>query len=292
MIGVVAAPHRRRMQCKCLVCTIASACESTGASKLGRVDRRAENLVACYFDHKQSLVRARPHTFGTALCRGACASLAATPIGHCDLECFVPMPASNQRSFPLFVQQRFPVCRHRSGRSRCRLIRRMRVRSVKPRAGDKFFSAIVIKPPLARFEARDYRMTRSGVMFRSMLTWRTITAADVTTFGASSKMQPPPTLSQAFDATRSAWLGRRVDTISLGLHGLLSGFRLLELASRCRSVGDRHRCFHASCRLAISEVRLALPNFYNVAVRIANVAARLAVLVLRLCDKLGSPASP
>jgi len=45
-------------------------------------------------------------------------------------------------------------------------------------------------------------------------------------------------------------------------------------------------------RLAVSEVRLALPNFYNIAIRIANVAARLAVFVLWLCDKLGSSASP
>ena len=42
-----------------------------------------------------------------------------------------------------------------------------------------------------------------------------------------------------------------------------------------------------SCRLAVSEARLALADFYNVTIRIANVAARLAVLFLWLCDKLG-----
>ena len=31
-----------------------------------------------------------------------------------------------------------------------------------------------------------------------------------------------------------------------------------------------------SCRLAVSDACVALPNFYNVTVRIANVAARLA----------------
>ena len=41
-------------------------------------------------------------------------------------------------------------------------------------------------------------------------------------FGASAKMEPPSAQSQAFDATYSAWLGRWVDTIPLGLHGLLS----------------------------------------------------------------------
>ena len=48
----------------------------------------------------------------------------------------------------------------------------------------------------------------------------------------------------------------------------------------------------AACRLAVSEARLALPNFYDIAIRIANVAARLAILVLWLCDKLGSSISP
>src|ERR1700730_1608170 len=53
-----------------------------------------------------------------------------------------------------------------------------------------------------------------------------------------------------------------------------------------------HGCFHESHRLAVSEVRLALPNFNNIAIGIANVAARLTVLVLWLRDKLGSSASP
>ncbi len=212
----------------------------------------------------------------------------------------------------------------------------MRVRSVKLCAGEDFFSTIIVKPPLTRLEARDYRVTRSGVMFRCMLIWRTITAADVAAFGASAKMQPPSAQSQTFDTTCSAWLGRRVDAIPLGLHELLSDFRLLPLphiggrtkgtlfdsfdlngfwpglqdgsrfgswqTSRCaapprlgrprRSVRGHHRCFHVSRRSAVSDARLALPNFYNITIRIANVAARLAVLVLGLCDKLGSSISP
>ena len=45
-------------------------------------------------------------------------------------------------------------------------------------------------------------------------------------------------------------------------------------------------------RLAVSDARLALADFYNVAIRIANVAGRLAVLFLWLCDKLGPSVSP
>jgi hypothetical protein len=49
--------------------------------------------------------------------------------------------------------------------------------------------------------------------------------------------------------------------------------------------------FHVSFRLAVSDARVALPNFYNVAVRIANVAARLAVFGLWLGDELDPPAA-
>ena len=42
---------------------------------------------------------------------------------------------------------------------------------MKLRAGEEFFSTIVVKPSLARLEARDYRVTRSGIMFRGMLIW-------------------------------------------------------------------------------------------------------------------------
>src|ERR1700685_1476013 len=51
-------------------------------------------------------------------------------------------------------------------------------------------------------------------------------------------------------------------------------------------------CFRVSWSLAVSGARIALPNFYNIAIRIANVAARLAVLGLRLRDELGSSTSP
>src|ERR1700722_6512093 len=141
----------------------------------------------------------------------------------------------------------------------------MRVRSGKLRAGEEFFSTIIVEPMLAGLETRDYRVTRGGAVFRCMLIWRTVTAADVTALGTSAKMQPPSALPQAFDATCSAWLGRRVDTISLGLHRSL---------------------------LAVSDALLALPNLYNIAIGIANVAARLAVFGLWLGDELGSSAFP
>ena len=146
----------------------------------------------------------------------------------------------------------------------------------------------------------------------------------MTAFGASAKMQPPSAQSQAFDATCSAWLGRWVDTIPLGFHRLLSDFLLLQLllidgrtkgalfdslklngfwpglqdwfqiwfvASSSRRTRSP-QMLSSVCRLAVSDARLALPNFYNITIRIANVAARLAVFGLWLGEKLGSSASP
>jgi hypothetical protein len=40
----------------------------------------------------------------------------------------------------------------------------MRVRGVKLRAGEELSSTMVVKPSLARLEARDYGVTRSRVM--------------------------------------------------------------------------------------------------------------------------------
>ena len=71
----------------------------------------------------------------------------------------------------------------------------MRVGSGKLGAGDEFFSAIVVKPVLARLEALDDRVAGRGVVFRRMLIWRTVAAADVAAFGASAKVQPPSALS-------------------------------------------------------------------------------------------------
>ena len=76
---------------------------------------------------------------------------------------------TTEPNYSLFVQQRFPVSRHRSGWSWHRLIQGMTVRSVKLRAGDKVFYTVVVKPLLARLEAHDYRVAGSGGVFRCML---------------------------------------------------------------------------------------------------------------------------
>ena len=98
----------------------------------------------------------------------------------------------------------------------------MRVRGVKLRAVEELARAIVVKPSLVRLEARDDRVPRSRVVSRCMLTWRSITAADVTAFDTSAQMQPPPARSRAFEAARSAWPGCGVDAILFRLHRVSS----------------------------------------------------------------------
>ncbi len=172
-------------------------------------------------------------------------------------------PAAEAKSRPLFVKQRLPVRRHRAGRSGHRLLQRMTVRSVKLRAGEGLFCTIVVKPLLAGLEACDDRMTRSGVMFRCMLTWRGVATADVTAFGASAKMQPPAALSQTFDATCSARLGRRVDTVPLGLHRRLSEFCLFQFNAASKS-------FHDVC---VNAPTIAVPHRPDT----GNVGAQLII---------------
>ena len=84
-------------------------------------------------------------------------------------------------------------------------------------------------------------------------------------------------------STQSVPLG-----LAAGLMPSLSDF----IEQLSENVRGHRRCLHASCCLAVSNARVTLPNFYNIAIRIANVAARLAVLGLRLRDELGSSTSP
>src|ERR1700722_14313797 len=56
-------------------------------------------------------------------------------------------------------------------------------------------------------------------------------------------------------------------------------------------MGRFYQCCN-NLRLAVSDARVALSNFYYVAVGIANVAARLAVFGLWLGDELGSSTFP
>jgi hypothetical protein len=80
--------------------------------------------------------------------------------------------------------------------------------------------------------------------------------------------------------------------------GVMSGLPPIATVERTSRFGsfvpttEVARLFDHLVGSAVSEAWLALPNFYNISIRIANVAARLAVLVLWLCDKLGSSISP
>jgi hypothetical protein len=78
------------------------------------------------------------------------------------------------------------------------------------------------------------------------------------------------------------------------LNAAFSGYPSLAEPRQARNPGaiEGSRQEGSVAPLAVSDARLALADFYDVTVRIANVAARLAVLFLWLCDKLGSSTSP
>ena len=133
------------------------------------------------------------------------------------------------------------------------------MRSVKLRAGEEFFCTIVVKPLLARLEARDDRVTGGSVVFRCMLIRRTITAADVTTLGASAKMEPPRTGRRAFDAAGAAWLCRLVDTVPLGFHTLLSDFCLLHLQRIAAVFDSELTCRYRAAAYVVARLALGWP---------------------------------
>ena len=49
---------------------------------------------------------------------------------------------------------------------------------------------------------------------------------------------------------------------------------VVEVYAITRDTCGHHRCYHVSCRLAVSKVRLTLPNFYNTRLQIAKSRAR------------------
>ena len=108
----------------------------------------------------------------------------------------------------LFVEQCLPVCGYSSGWSGHWLIWRMGVRRGKSWTREEFIRTVVVKPALTWLEACDDRVMARGVVLRGVLVRRTIAAANMTTLGASAKMEPPPSRCQTLDATSAARLGR------------------------------------------------------------------------------------
>ena len=89
-------------------------------------------------------------------------------------------------------------------------------------------------------------------------------------------------LTREFSTQRAPRTNRR---------GLESGYQL-GATTVSAAGGDGDVLAGVPCRLAVSEARLALPNFYNITIRIAKVAACLAVVVPRRRDKFGASISP
>ena len=117
------------------------------------------------------------------------------------------------------IQQRFPIGRHSSRRSRSRLILRMRMRRKQFRAIDHPLLLVIVEPILTRLEAGNNRMPRRRRMLRRMLIRRTVTAPDVSTLGTAAEMKPPTfRRRQAFHTPVATWFRSRVDSAVIFLH--------------------------------------------------------------------------
>jgi hypothetical protein len=123
----------------------------------------------------------------------------------------------------ILVQQRFPVGRHSSHRSRHGLILVMRMRRKQPHTLDRCPLLVIVEPILTRLEAGNDRMPRCRGMLGCMLARRTVAASDVPALRAPAEMKPPTfRRRQAFHTPIAARLRSGVDSALIFLHFDLS----------------------------------------------------------------------
>jgi len=121
------------------------------------------------------------------------------------------------------VQQRFPVGRHSSRRSRYGLILGMRMRRKQSHTLDHRLLLEIVEPILTRLETGDDGMPRFRSMPGCMLARRTVAASDVPARRAPAEMKPPTfRRRQAFHAPIAARLRSGVNSALILLHFDLS----------------------------------------------------------------------
>ena len=117
------------------------------------------------------------------------------------------------------VQERFPVGWHPSGRSRCGLVFRVRMRWRQRRPLDRRLLLVIVEPILTRLEAGNDRMPCRRRMLGCVLTRRTVAASDVPTLRTPAEMKPPTfRRRQAFHTSATAGLRSLVDSALNFLH--------------------------------------------------------------------------
>ena len=89
------------------------------------------------------------------------------------------------------IQERFPVGRHPSCRSRSGLIFWMRMWRKQLRTLDHVLLLVIEEPVLTGLEAGYDRVPRLSSMLRCVLARRTVTASDMPTLRTPAEMKPP-----------------------------------------------------------------------------------------------------
>ena len=113
--------------------------------------------------------------------------------------------ANSRHELPLrSVKVALPVAGNLSGWSRYGLVQRMMLGRRQRRATEELARAVVPKPVFTGLETSNDRMARGSGMTGGVLGGRVVAATDMAALGAASKMEPPASCRQAFDATVAA----------------------------------------------------------------------------------------
>ena len=161
------------------------------------------------------------------------------------------------------VEAALPIGRHLARGSGRRLIFRMPARFRQRFTVNHLASRIVVKPGFPRLETCRYGMPGGMEVFRGMLIRRTVATADVAAFGATSQVQPPATCRKTFDAAVAARRHIRIDSITLGFHGIPLSLRALRQQQyftgaalgksrvRVRCIPKREPACNRDCQLSL-----------------------------------------
>src|ERR1700722_4672563 len=110
------------------------------------------------------------------------------------------------------MEEGLPVRGNVALRAWCGLRRRVRARGGERGAVDVVLGAVTKEPVLARFETGDDRMAGGVVVLGRVLRRGGVAAADVSAFGASAEVEPPPSRGQTLDASGSTRWNAGINT--------------------------------------------------------------------------------
>jgi hypothetical protein len=126
------------------------------------------------------------------------------------------------------MEMALPIGRDSTGRPRDGLVQGMVLGGGQVWPVVKLLALVVPEPAFSRLKASDNAVPGVASMLRGVLARRSVTTADMTTFGTTPQVEPPSFSGEALDAAAATRWRRRINS-GLG-HRLI----LLERNGRCR----------------------------------------------------------